>query len=253
MAGTDMTIGADTALHRITEAIDAIASTAASHQRSFVVEVMGRHCGYLALMSAIAGGASMVLIPESPPDVDDWEDLMCRAPAQRARRPGAATRIVIVAEGARDRHGNPISAEHVRQALRERLDEDVRVTILGHVQRGGAPSAFDRVDEHARRLRRGRRGAGDRRPSSEPQLIGMRYNRVTRLPLMECVEQTQPGGRARDRGRTTTGRWRCAARGFKRRCARLRTIVRALPHPPRGRAEALPLRRSCTAAGRRPA
>ncbi len=68
MFGTDMTIGADTALHRIVEAIDAIASTAASHQRTFVVEVMGRHCGYLALMSAIAGGADWVLIPESPPE-----------------------------------------------------------------------------------------------------------------------------------------------------------------------------------------
>ncbi len=92
MAGTDITIGADTALHRITEAIDAIASTAASHQRTFVVEVMGRHCGYLALMGAIATGASMVLIPESPPDVDDWEGADGRAPAQRADWPGAATR-----------------------------------------------------------------------------------------------------------------------------------------------------------------
>lgn len=70
--GSDMTIGTDTALHRITEAVDAIASTAASHQRTFVVEVMGRHAGYLALMGAIAGGADWVLIPESPPDVDSW-------------------------------------------------------------------------------------------------------------------------------------------------------------------------------------
>ena len=76
MIGTDMTIGADSALHRIVEAIDAIASTAASHQRSFVVEVMGRHCGYLALMSAIAGGADYVLIPENPPD-PGWEDDLC--------------------------------------------------------------------------------------------------------------------------------------------------------------------------------
>ena len=67
MVGTDMTIGADSALHRIVEAIDAVGSTAASHQRSFVIEVMGRHCGYLALMSAIAGGADYVLIPENPP------------------------------------------------------------------------------------------------------------------------------------------------------------------------------------------
>ena len=75
--GTDMTIGADTALHRITSALDQISSTAASHQRSFVVEVMGRNCGYLALMSALAGGAEYVLIPENPPDTDDWETHMC--------------------------------------------------------------------------------------------------------------------------------------------------------------------------------
>ena len=77
MFGTDMTIGADSALHRITEAVDAISSTAASHQRTFVVKVMGRNCGYLALMSALATGADWVLIPESPPDVENWEEVMC--------------------------------------------------------------------------------------------------------------------------------------------------------------------------------
>ena len=86
--GTDMTIGADTALHRIVEAVDAISSTATSHQRTFVVEVMGRHCGYLALMSALACGADWVLIPESPPDVEKWEDVMCEVlQAGRAGRP----------------------------------------------------------------------------------------------------------------------------------------------------------------------
>src|SRR5262249_4083389 len=73
MSGTDMTIGADTALQRITQAIDAISSTAASHQRTFVIEVMGRNCGYLALMGALATGADSVLIPENPPDADDWQ------------------------------------------------------------------------------------------------------------------------------------------------------------------------------------
>jgi 6-phosphofructokinase 1 len=76
MFGTDMTIGADSALHRITEAIDAISSTAASHQRTFVVKVMGRNCGYLALMGGLATGADWVLIPENPPDVDDWRERM---------------------------------------------------------------------------------------------------------------------------------------------------------------------------------
>jgi 6-phosphofructokinase 1 len=139
MSGTDITIGADTALHRITEAIDAIASTAASHQRTFVVEVMGRHCGYLALMGAIATGASYVLIPENPPDLDDWEAAMCGR-LRSGRQAGRRDSIVIVAEGARDRHGRPITADQVKRTLEQRLNEDVRVTILGHVQRGGAPS-----------------------------------------------------------------------------------------------------------------
>ena len=77
LAGTDMAIGADTALHRITEAVDAISSTAASHQRTFIVEVMGRRCGYLALMGALASGADWVLIPCNPPEGDRWEERMC--------------------------------------------------------------------------------------------------------------------------------------------------------------------------------
>lgn len=189
MFGTDMTIGADTALHRITEAIDAIASTAASHQRAFVIEVMGRHCGYLALMSAIATGANWVLIPENPPDSDNWEEDMCqalRASHEIGRRHG----IVIVAEGAQDRYGNPITSDYVRKVLEERLAEDTRVTILGHVQRGGSPSAFDRnlgtltgyaaVEQIL-----------SAEPGGEPQLIGIRENSLIHSPLMECVAKTQ--------------------------------------------------------------
>jgi len=189
MFGTDMTIGADTALHRIAEAIDAITSTAASHQRTFVVEVMGRHCGYLALMSAISTGAGWVLIPESPPEVDEWEERMC-AVLKAARDAGRRHNIVVVAEGARDRNGQPISAAHVKKVLEERLEEDVRITILGHVQRGGAPSAFDRYQSTilAHAAVQDVLAAG---PDSEPQIIGIRENRVTRSPLMYCVEQTR--------------------------------------------------------------
>ena len=229
MAGTDITIGADTALHRITEAIDAIASTAASHQRTFVVEVMGRHCGYLALMGAIATGASFVLIPESPPDVDDWEATMCER-LRTGRQAGRRDSIVVVAEGARDRHGNPITAEHVRKILQERLNEDVRVTILGHVQRGGAPSAFDRymstllghaaVEELL-----------SSPPGSEPQLIGMKDNRVTRQPLMQCVEQTRKVAECVRSGQYAEA-MALRGRGFGSALRTLRTIVRALPHPP---------------------
>jgi 6-phosphofructokinase 1 len=188
MFGTDMTIGADTALHRITEAIDSISSTAASHQRTFVVEVMGRSCGYLALMGAISGGADWVLIPESPPSTERWEEHMCSV-LKAGREAGRRDSIVIVAEGARDWHGNPISADYVKQVLEERLGEDTRVTILGHVQRGGMPSAFDRYMStllgHAA-VEELLLTTGD----GEPQLIGLRNNRITRSPLMQCVEQT---------------------------------------------------------------
>lgn len=195
--GTDMTIGADSALHRITAAIDALVSTAASHQRTFVVEVMGRHCGYLALMGAIAGGADYVLIPENPPE-PGWEERMC-ALLRAGRTAGRRESIVVIAEGARDREGKPIASDYVRQVLEERLEEDARVTILGHVQRGGTPSAFDRwmstlvgyaaVEELLAAT-----------PESEPQLIGIRHNRITRQPLMLCVEQTQQVGAAINAG-----------------------------------------------------
>ena len=188
MLGTDMTIGADSALRRIMEAVDAIGSTAESHQRSFVVEVMGRNCGYLALMSAIAGHAAYVLIPEWPPD-PGWERDLCEI-IKNGRAAGRRHSVVIVAEGAHDSANRPISSEHVRQLLEERLGEDVRVTILGHVQRGGAPSAFDRsmssilghaaVEEVLAAT-----------PQSVPQLLGIRDNRVAKVPLMECVARTR--------------------------------------------------------------
>jgi 6-phosphofructokinase 1 len=188
MLGTDMTIGADSALHRIIEAVDAIGSTAESHQRSFVVEVMGRHCGYLALMSAIAGYAAYVLIPEWPPD-PGWERELCEI-IKNGRAAGRRHSIVIVAEGAHDSANRPIGSDHVRRVLEERLGEDVRLTILGHVQRGGAPSAFDRsmssilghaaVEEVLAAT-----------PERVPQLIGVRDNRVAKAPLMECVARTR--------------------------------------------------------------
>ncbi|RPJ45992.1 MAG: 6-phosphofructokinase, partial [Chloroflexi bacterium] len=188
-SGTDMTIGADTALRRITDALDQIGSTADSHQRTFVIEVMGRNCGYLALMSALAGTAHWVFIPESPPETDDWEGLMCDV-LSAGRAAGRRHSMVIVAEGARDRNGNPITSARVSKVLEERLGEDARVTILGHVQRGGAPSAFDRwmstlvgnaaVQELLNAT-----------PETEPLVFGMRYNRVAPAPLMESVQETR--------------------------------------------------------------
>jgi 6-phosphofructokinase 1 len=188
MFGTDMTIGADTALHRIIEAVDALASTAASHQRSFVVEVMGRNCGYLALMSAVATGANWVFLPENPPTSDNWADEMCDL-LRAGRKIGRRQNIVIVAEGARDKYGEPITGATIKQVLSERLGEDTRVTILGHVQRGGRASAFDRnlgtMMGHA---------AVDKlltiNPDDEPVLVGIHHNQIIFSPLMEAVRQT---------------------------------------------------------------
>ncbi|HEX9018767.1 MAG TPA: 6-phosphofructokinase [Anaerolineaceae bacterium] len=237
-SGTDMTIGADTALHRITDALDQIGSTASSHQRTFVVEVMGRNCGYLALMSSLAGTAHWVFIPESPPETDDWETLMCDVLAA-GRAAGRRHSMVVIAEGARDRNGNPITSAMVCKALEERLGEDARVTILGHIQRGGAPSAFDRwmstlvgqaaVEELL-----------NSSPESEPQLIGMRYNRITHLPLMECVTKTRAVAEAisnRDYERAMDLR----GGSFKDQFRILRTLLRALPHPPPANARRLRL------------
>lgn len=227
--GTDMTIGTDSALHRITEAVDAITSTAASHQRTFVVKVMGRNCGYLALMGALACGADWVLIPESPPDVDNWQEVMAER-LKAGRKAGRRDSIVILAEGARDRHGNYIGSSDVQAALEERLGEEVRVTVLGHVQRGGRPSAFDRnlgtlLGHEAVKA------IIDAKPEDEPLQIGFKGNRLVRLPLMECVQKTHAVAEAiaaKDYEKAMELRSSSFTDAFRT----LRTMVRALPHPP---------------------
>ena len=133
--GTDISIGVDTALNTIIEAIDKLRDTASSHQRAFLVETMGRHCGHLALMSGIISGAEMTLIPEQ--DVEPEE---VAAAVREAYARGKTHAIVVVSEGAK------YPAVKLKQKLDElKLDVDMRVTILGHVQRGGAPSAWDRL------------------------------------------------------------------------------------------------------------
>ena len=188
MFGTDMTIGADTALHRIAEAIDAIHSTASSHQRAFVIEVMGRNCGYLALMSAVAAGANWVLIPENPPDSEDWEEEMMGV-LKDGRAAGRRLNIIVVAEGAQDMNGNPITADYVKGVLSERLGEDTRITSLGHVQRGGAPSAFDRYLSTVLGYAAVEQVVTS--PGGEAQLIGLKEHQIISSPLMECVAQTR--------------------------------------------------------------
>lgn len=229
MFGTDMTIGADTALHRITEAIDAINSTAASHQRSFVVEVMGRNCGYLALMSGIATGADWVLIPESPPDTDDWTERMCEV-LKAGRRAGRRDSIVIVAEGARDRQGNPITSDFVKNVLEEKMCEETRVTVLGHVQRGGLPSAFDRNMSTLLGYEAVETILSDV-VNDEAYLIGIRNNRITRSPLMECVEKTHSVAKA-IANQDYEAAMDIRGKSFKESFHIMRTLVRTLPREP---------------------
>uniref|UniRef100_A0A8C6PSN5 ATP-dependent 6-phosphofructokinase n=1 Tax=Nothobranchius furzeri TaxID=105023 RepID=A0A8C6PSN5_NOTFU len=183
--GTDMTIGTDSALHRIIEVVDAIMTTAQSHQRTFVLEVMGRHCGYLALVSALACGADWVLIPEMPPE-DGWEEKMCqKLSATRSR--GTRLNIIIVAEGAIDRHGKPITSSFVKDLVVKNLGFDTRVTILGHVQRGGTPSAFDRI--LASRMGVEAVLALLETTANTPAcVVSLCGNQSVRVPLMECVQ-----------------------------------------------------------------
>ncbi|XP_026061432.1 ATP-dependent 6-phosphofructokinase, platelet type-like isoform X5 [Carassius auratus] len=196
--GTDMTIGTDSALHRIIEVVDAIMTTAQSHQRTFVLEVMGRHCGYLALVSALACGADWVLIPEMPPK-DGWEEQMCHKLSESRLR-GSRLNIIIVAEGATDRHRNPISSNAVKDLVVRCLGFDTRVTILGHVQRGGTPSAFDRILAS-------RMGVEavlallEVSPGTPACVVSLCGNQAVRLPLMECVQMTQEVQKAMDEKR----------------------------------------------------
>uniref|UniRef100_A0A8C1IXY1 ATP-dependent 6-phosphofructokinase n=1 Tax=Cyprinus carpio TaxID=7962 RepID=A0A8C1IXY1_CYPCA len=196
--GTDMTIGTDSALHRIIEVVDAIMTTAQSHQRTFVLEVMGRHCGYLALVSALACGADWVLIPEMPPK-DGWEEQMCNKLSEN-RADKKRLNIIIVAEGAIDQSNKPITTELIKDLVVRCLGFDTRVTILGHVQRGGTPSAFDRILAS-------RMGVEavlallEASPGTPACVVSLCGNQAVRLPLMECVQMTQEVQKAMDEKR----------------------------------------------------
>lgn len=225
LVGADTTIGADSALHRIVDAIDALSSTAASHQRTFVVEVMGRHCGYLALNAAVAGACDFALIPEVKPG-PEWADRMC-AELRRGRQAGRRESIVLVAEGVEDHAGEPITAERVARILNERLHEDARVTILGHVQRGGAPSAFDRWMStwlgYEAAL-----AALAAEPGDELPVICDRHGRVEQVPLVDAVARTREVPEAIDAGD--------AARAMRLRggaFVEIREVFQDMSEPPR--------------------
>ncbi|EPB80819.1 hypothetical protein ANCCEY_00021 [Ancylostoma ceylanicum] len=151
-------------------------------------KVMGRHCGYLALVAGLASEADFCFIPEWPPPVN-WREILCKK-LQEMRAEGQRLNIIMVAEGAIDRDGTPISADLVKDVIAKTLNYDTRVTVLGHVQRGGAPSAFDR-------LLGCRMGAEavlalmEMNEESEPCVISIDGNQMVRVPLMQCVERTQ--------------------------------------------------------------
>jgi len=133
--GTDMSIGVDTALNTIIDAVDKLRDTASSHNRAFIVETMGRNCGYLALMSAVISGAEMVLLPEHEVELQKVADMI-----ENSYVKGKNHAIIIVAEG------SAVSAAELAEELEEMdVGFSTRVTILGHIQRGGKPTAFDRL------------------------------------------------------------------------------------------------------------
>lgn len=184
--GTDMAIGADTALNTVVEAVDKLKSTAGAHQRAFVVEVMGRRSGYLALMGAVASGSDWVLIPEEEMDAR-WHYKMIEA-LGRGRAAGRRQDVILLAEGARHSDGLPIKAETITEIVKTRAGVDARVTVLGHVQRGGSPSAFDRI--LASRLGQAAVEylAG---PDPTPVMVGLVHNQPAATPLTEMVAKSQ--------------------------------------------------------------
>ncbi|ESO12363.1 hypothetical protein HELRODRAFT_63110 [Helobdella robusta] len=182
-ASTDMTIGTDSALSRIVSALDNIQTTATSHQRCFILEVMGRHCGFLGVAAALASEADWLFIPEYPPE-KGWEEKMCER-LIKMRDSGQRMNLIIVSEGATDKNGRPITPNQIKDAI-ENVKLDTRITILGHIQRGGHPSAYDRILAS-------RMGAEavlclvDYNKDSLPQVIAVEGNSITRISLIDSI------------------------------------------------------------------
>jgi len=173
--GSEITIGVDTALNIALEAIDRLKVTASSHQRAFLLEVMGRNCGYIALMSGIAGGAEYILLPEVETDPEEVAETL-----RLAYEHGKAHAIIVVAEGAKY---NAEALIRFFEKHKDRLGFKIRATILGHVQRGGDPGAFDRL--LASRFGNGAVEAIDR--GEFGVLVGLNKGKITTTPLEEVV------------------------------------------------------------------
>ncbi len=193
---TDVTFGHDTALQVATDAIDRLHSTAESHQRVMLVEVMGRHAGWIALNAGLATGAHATLIPEQPFDVEE----VCRLVKKRFQH-GSAHFIFVVAEGAKPipgtmtlREGGLDEFGHERFTgvaaqlaveIEERVKKDVRTTVLGHVQRGGTPTAYDRVLA----TRFGVNAADAAHAGEYGMMVSLRGQDIDRVPLADAVRQ----------------------------------------------------------------
>ncbi|MCC6143993.1 MAG: 6-phosphofructokinase [Candidatus Hydrogenedentes bacterium] len=183
IGGTDYTIGFDTALNTAMEAIDRVRDTAASHDRIFFVEVMGRHSGFIAMMSAIAGGAEEVLTPEEPTDIEELVNAL-----RRGRENGKTSMIVVVAEG--DDAGDAITI--AKQVAEVSEFKGTRVTVIGHLQRGGSPSAFDR----AIASRMGVRAVEALIAGETGKMVGIKGTELVLCPLSDAWEkrsQYDPG------------------------------------------------------------
>ncbi len=193
---TDVTFGFDTALTVATEAIDRLHSTAESHQRVMLVEVMGRHAGWIALSAGMASGAHMTLIPEQPFDVEE----VCRLVKARFQR-GDSHFICVVAEGAKPAPGSMQLrdggidefghqkftgvAQQLAVEIEKRMKKEVRTTVLGHVQRGGTPTPYDRVLA----TRFGVNAADAAHSGEYGMMVSLRGQEIGRVPLAEAVKQ----------------------------------------------------------------
>jgi len=180
LLGCDVTIGVTTAVDIALEALDRLKVTASSHHRAFLVEVMGRDCGYLGLMAAIAGGAEAVAIPEVPASVAAVAEAV-----RDAYRRGKAHALIVVAEGIR---GGADALAQELVAHRAEVGFDVRVTKIGHVQRGGAPNAFDRILAS----RTGAAAVDALARGASGVLVGITKNAITETPLAEVAGRIKP-------------------------------------------------------------
>lgn len=174
--GTDMCIGVDTCLNTTMDAVQKLKDTATSHERAFIVEVMGRENGYIALMSAIITGSEAAIIPEVPVDYDKLSDRLLEE-----RKRGKINSIIIVAEGA-------ASAYTVSRHLEHKIGYETRITILGHVQRGGSPSAFDRILS----TRMGLHAVQAILDGDFGKMIGLQANSMARVPYEEILGRKKP-------------------------------------------------------------